>query len=319
MNNKIALGAMLFGSESNARGVDKKTAFDLLDCYVDGGGSVIDTANSYSYWSSHDGFGGQSETVIGHWLSARPGMRDRVQIATKVGCEPLIKGGYRDHAEGLSPAVIAGAIEASLTRLQTDHVDLYWAHKEDRATDLTGTVSAFGKVVADGKALRLGVSNHALWRVERARGIARQTGVTGWTALQLSDSYLRVRPFTRPAAENHRFGRVTDEVTDYVLTHNEMELWAYSPLLGGAYDRSDRAFDEVFQHPGSDRRLAALTEVAAEWGITRSQAVLAWLAGGDLPRVPIVGVSSIQQVLDALAAVQIELSADQRARLDAAH
>lgn len=98
-----------------------------------------------------------------------------------------------------------------------------------------------------------------------------------------------------------------------------MELWAYSPLLGGAYDRSDRAFDEVFQHPGSDRRLAALTEVAAEWGITRSQAVLAWLAGGDLPRVPIVGVSSIQQVLDALAAVQIELSADQRARLDAAH
>lgn len=312
MNTDIALGAMLFGSR-----IPEATSFDLLDRFVDTGGTVIDTANCYAFWSSESGHGGQSEETIGRWLAARPGMRDRIRLASKVGCEPTVPGGYPEFAEGLSAAVIEQAAQQSLQRLQTDHLDLYWAHREDRNTDLSETVAAFGSLVTQGLVRQVGASNHALWRVEQARNLAAGQGTTPFTALQLSYSYLNPRAFTRPASEDHRFGRVTDEVLDYTLSHSDIELWAYSPLLGGSYERSDRPLDQVFEHPGNDARTAALDLVATELGVSRTQVVLAWLTGGSPSITPIVGVSSVAQLDDAMAGARLSLSSEHRGLLDA--
>jgi aryl-alcohol dehydrogenase-like predicted oxidoreductase len=118
--------------------------------------------------------------------------------------------------------------------------------------------------------------------------------------------------------QEHRFGWVTDEVLDYVATEPGVALWAYTPLLNGFYTRDDRPLPEAYDHPGTTRRLAALTDVARELGVTRNQVVLAWLAGGDPAITPIVGVSTAAQLEEALAGAALRLPPELRARLDEA-
>lgn len=186
------LGAMYFGTRA-----DDALSFDLLDAFVDQGGRWIDTANCYAFWEDPSGVGGQSERVLGRWFAARPGMRERVRLATKVRHQPLVPHEWPSSAEGLSAEAIERGFAASLDRLGLDSVDLLWAHAEDRSVPLDETVAAFGELVADGRAGRLGASNHAAWRVEQARAIAREQGVEPWTAVQLRYSYVAPRPGSR--------------------------------------------------------------------------------------------------------------------------
>lgn len=308
----LVLGAMLFGTR-----LGDAEAFPILDRYVDGGGTVIDTANCYAFWASPSGQGGQSEELIGRWLAKRPGMADRVRLSTKVGAGPTVVGDWPGSAEGLSRATIRAGIEGSLKRLGVDGVHQYWAHMDDRRTDQHETVEALAEVVADGYAVELGCSNFALWRVERARSIAAARGLPGFSALQLQHSYVHPRPGVPVPDQSHRFGGVTDEALDYVETYG-LGLWAYTPLLHGSFDRPDRPLPEPYEHRGTNRRLAVLASVATELGVSRSQVVLAWLTGGQVPVSPIVGVSTGEQVDAALAGARLTLSEDQRQRLDAA-
>src|SRR4051812_4697558 len=179
----LVLGAMYFGTRQ-----DEQTSFALLDRFVDGGGSLIDTANAYSFWVDPSGLGGQSEALLGRWFAARPGMRDRVLLSSKVGAEPRSPGGYPHDVQGLSAATIKDAVHGSLGRLGTDRVDLYWAHMDDRSVPIEETVGALGELVSSGVVHRLGASNHATWRVERARQAARTSGTAAYTALQLRHS-----------------------------------------------------------------------------------------------------------------------------------
>ena len=305
----VVLGAMYFGTR-----VDAATSFDLLDRFVDGGGRWIDTANAYSFWADPSGVGGQSEEVIGRWLAARPGVRDRVRISTKVRHQPTVVHRWPESAEGLSAAAIRSGVEASLGRLGTDVVDLYWAHAEDRDVPLEETVGAFGELAARGTVRRLGASNHAAWRVERARSIARERGVAGWTALQLRYSYVQPRPGAALPDDGHMVA--SPEQLDYVAANPRFMLWAYTPLINGAYVRADRPLPAAYDHPGTTRRLAALAEVAAETGASAGQVVLAWLLGGTPRAMPIVGVSAAAHLDDALSAADLRLSEQQRARLD---
>ncbi|MEU4448993.1 aldo/keto reductase [Actinosynnema sp. NPDC050801] len=307
MIDNLALGAMWFGTT-----VDERRSFELLDRFVDAGGGWIDTADSYAFWVDPAGVGGQSETVLGRWLAARPGVRDRVRISTKVGSAPV--GGGR--SEGLSAGVVGSAIEGSLRRLGTDHVELYWAHVPDPDTPLEETVGAFDELVSAGLAGRLGCSNFPVWQVERARRIARANGAAGFTAVQQHHTYLRPRPGVLPTVV--RFGAVTDEVVHYLEHHPDMALWTYTSLLGGRYTRADRPLPEAYDHPGTARRLAVLDEVAAETGTNHNQVVLAWLTGGNPAATPVVGVSTVEQLDDAIAGVSLALTGDQRERLDAA-
>lgn len=308
---RLVLGAMYFGTHT-----DEATSFALLDRFVEAGGTTIDTANCYAFWVSDTGAGGQSENVVGRWLKANPGIRERLQIATKVGQEPATAGNFDGPVEGLSASVIAREAQRSLDRLQIDQIDLYWAHGEDRSVDPAETVAAFGQLVQDGVVWQLGVSNHPTWRVEEARNLANALGVEPYTALQLTTSYVRPRPDVAVPGKDHRFGFLTDEGIDYAASHRGIEIWAYSPLIQGSYDRDDRPFPEAYDHRGTDRRLAALSAVADRLGATRSQVVLAWLLAADIR--PIVGVSSISQLDEAIAAAQLDLSPDLRETLDSA-
>jgi aryl-alcohol dehydrogenase-like predicted oxidoreductase len=290
----LVLGTMYFGTRT-----DEATSFALLDRFVEAGGRVLDTANCYSFWTSPTGHGGQSEALLGRWLAANPGLRDELVIATKVGVEPTDDGGN----EGLSAPVIERESARSLERLGIDTMDVYWAHAEDRSTELEETVAAFGALVERGVVRRLGVSNHPTWRVERARGIAERLGVEPWTMLQLTTSYVEPRPGAQVPGKDHRFGFVCDETVDYLDAHPELELWVYSPLVQGSFDRADRPFPEAYDHPGTTERLETLNSLAGQLGVPASQVVLAWMLAKGWK--PIVGVSSVEQLDSALASVQL--------------
>lgn len=306
----MALGAMYFGTR-----LDERASFELLDRFAGGGGTLIDTSDAYAFWADPTGVGGASERLLGRWFAARPGVRDRIQLSSKVGAQPCGPGGYPDNVEGLSAAAIKAAIQGSLKRLGTDRIDLYWAHVEDRSVPLEETVAAFGELVAAGVVARVGASNHPTWRVERARQAARARGVAEYSALQLRYSYLKPRPGA--LVHDHPHGSVTDETLDYAHAER-LDIWAYTPLIEGGYVRPERR-NEGYDHPGTIRRLAALDEVADELGATRNQVVLAWLIGGDPAITPLVGVSSPAQLDEAMAGARLTLSDDQRHRLNAAN
>lgn len=304
MISDLVLGTMYFGTRT-----DRATSFALLDRFVEAGGTTIDTANCYAFWADPSGHGGQSEALIGDWLREHPGMREQLTIATKVGVEPTDDGGV----EGLSPDVVRRQAELSRERLGLDVIDLYWAHGEDRRTPIEETVEAMGALVADGVVARLGISNHPTWLVERARGHALAHASAPFEALQLTTSYVEPRPGAAVDGKDHRFGWVSEETRDYVEV-NGLELWAYSPLIQGSFDRDDRPFPTAYDHPGTTARLAALTEVAGERDVAPSQVVLAWLIARGMR--PIVGVSSLQQLDSALAAGALDLDEETMARLD---
>jgi aryl-alcohol dehydrogenase-like predicted oxidoreductase len=304
---EIVLGAMEFGTR-----IDEATSFAILDRFVERGGRWIDTANNYCFWQHPSGLGGQSEEVIGRWLAARPGQRDRVLISTKMGAQPTGPGAR----EGLAPPVVRTAIEQSLRRLGVERADLYWAHVEDRAVPIEEVVDVFGEIVTRGAATRIGASNHPAWRVERARRLAAERGVPAWTAMQLRHSYAQPRPGAPLISTGHR--TVFPETLDYVRGDPALDLWAYSTLLSGGYVRADRPLEEAYDHPGTARRLTALAGVAGDLGVTRNQVVLAWLLGGDPAVWPIVGASTVDRIDEVLDARDLKLDATLRGRLDEA-
>jgi aryl-alcohol dehydrogenase-like predicted oxidoreductase len=305
----LSLGAMWFGTY-----VDEDTSFAILDRFVEAGGTLIDTSNNYAFWLE-GGAGGESETVIGRWLVSRKA-RDRVVLSTKVGGQPAASGtGSDGRPEGLSAPVIRAALEGSLRRLRTDRIDVYWAHIEDRTVPLEETVDTFASLVEAGRVGVLGASNHATWRVERARAIARAQGRPGYACLQLRSSYLQPRVQAALPREGHL--HMTEETLDYLRSEPDLTLWMYNTLLAGAYTRSDKPLQEAYDHPGTPRRMAALREVASETGATLNQVVLAWLLGQ--PRlIPIVGVSTIAQLDESLEASEVKLDDRYRRRLDEA-
>lgn len=306
----LVLGAMMFGTR-----IDEETSFVLLDRFVAGGGVWIDTADCYAFWDSPTGRGGASERVIGRWLAARPGMRERVRISTKVGAEPLWAGSWPEHRAGLSRRAIHDAFAGSLERMGIERVDMLWLHQEDRAVPIEESVDAIAELTAAGTVRRIGASNHPAWRVERARAHAVAVGAVPIDALQLNATYLRVRPGTRPDGVVHPFGVLSDEQHDMARAHR-MEVWAYTPLLSGAYDDPAKEIPEVYDHLGNTRRLAALDDVARETGATRGQVVLAWLVARGIR--PILGGSKPHQLDAALDGVSLTLGEEHLARLDVA-
>lgn len=301
---QIVLGTMGFGTTVSAG-----EAFRILDAFVDGGGGWLDTANCYSFWADPSGVGGASERVIGEWLRARPGGRERVRVATKVRQNPLVPHVWPESAEGLSGGAIRKGFAESLERLGVGYVDLLWAHAEDRAVPLTETVGAFGELVAGGSVGRVGAANHPAWRVERARALARGQGVEPWTALQLRHSLVLPRPLTPVPEGGHRM--LTPDDLD-LAREEGLAVWSYSSLLWGAYVRDDRPLPAAYDHPGNARVLGVLGEVAAEVGATPNQVVLAWLMRQGID--PIVGVSRAEQVGEALDAVRVRLEDGHLAR-----
>ena len=180
-------------------------------------------------------------------------------------------------------------------------------------------MEGFAALVAEGTVGLLGVSNHWAWRVERARNLAASAGLPGYEVLQYQHSYLRPRAdLPGVLSPDGSQGEVGGDLLSYLRAEPGLSMVVYSPLLKGAYVKPERLDEAEYGHPGTAARLAALREVAKDADATVNQVVLAWLIGGEVPMIPLVGASSAAQLDESLAAVDLELTGDQRARLDAA-
>ena len=312
----LCFGAMLLGTA-----VDEPTAFALLDRFAAAGGTFIDTANNYAFWLTGSQ-GGESEVLLGRWRRSR-GITDEVVIATKLGGRLRRPGvtfeeaARLDNVEGLSAAAIRGSARRSLEALGMQRLDLLYAHLDDPATPLAETVEAFGALVGEGAIGLLGVSNQWTWRVEEARTLARQSGVRAYEVLQYHFTYLRPRTdFPGRRSPDGEPGIAGGEVLSYLRARPSLAAVAYSPLLRGAYVRDDKPLGPEYDHAGTAARMDALRDVARQTGATLNQVVLAWLMGGDIPMIPLVSASTIAQLDESLEAVDLELTAEQRARLD---
>jgi aryl-alcohol dehydrogenase-like predicted oxidoreductase len=299
----LCFGAMFLGTHQ-----DEPTSFALLDQYVEAGGTFIDTANIYAAWVS--GFkGGESETVLGRWLKAR-GNRNKLFLATKVGF------GYQDVEMGLSARTIEAECNKSLKQLGVETIDLYYAHVDDRQTPLHETLEALDRLVSAGKVRYVGASNYLAYRLERAHTLAKLHEWTPFRCLQQRYTYVQPRPGVRNVGAQQY---VTDEILDYVRWRKgDLTLLAYSVLLGGAYTRADREMPEQYDTADNNARLETLRAVARENHCTPNQVVLAWLMQSDPPVLPLIAVSTPEQLRENVAALEVQLSGEQMQRLNAA-
>ncbi|MGA2265257.1 MAG: aldo/keto reductase [Phycisphaerae bacterium] len=298
--SEFCLGTMHFGGK-----VDEPTSWALMDLYVEAGGSFLDTANIYGR-KDPESPGGGSETVIGRWLRQR-GHRDTVFLASKVGFPcPGVEG-------GLAGRVIQSECEKSLERLGVETIDLYYAHRDDRAVPLEETLAAMDKLVRQGKVRYVGVSNCRAWRIQAARNLAAKHDYPPYCCVQQRYTYLRPGPgadFTPQVAAD-------EDLLDFCRAEH-VTLMAYTPLLKGAYTQSHKALPSHYVWADSTVRLAALRALAQEKGITPNQLVLAWIRRTPAVTVPVFSVSGEEQLRENLGALEVHLSDDELKRLDPA-
>jgi aryl-alcohol dehydrogenase-like predicted oxidoreductase len=298
----LVLGGNVFGW--TAKG---DTAFDILDAFISGGGTMIDTADVYSAWVPGH-MGGESETVLGEWLAKR-GRRDDVLIATKVGMLPG-EGG-----KGLKPARIAAAVEASLKRLQTDYIDLYFAHQDDRDTPLEDVLEAFGKLVDAGKVRHIGASNYEAPRLAEALDVSATNGLPAYSVLQ-PELHLMSRDRFEGDLQQLCIDRNIGVVPYFALA---------SGFLTGKY-RGEADKDKSLRGGNMDRYmtdrgnavLAAMDGVAEETGASLAQIALAWNAAQPGVTAPIASATSVAQLEELMGALELTLNANQLASLDSA-
>ena len=296
----LCLGTLRFGTRN-----DYDQSAQLMDIYIEAGGSFIDTANSYDQWCS-EGKGGESEITVGRGMRERR-LREQLFIATKVGF------GYQNIPDGLAASTIISECEQSLRRLGTDYIDLYYAHKDDPNIPLEETLSAFNKLVKDGKIRFFGASNYLAWRLADADAIADKNRWSSFTCVEQRCTYLRPNPGADFSPQQLADGNLMT----YCDARGKTIL-PYTPLLRGAYVRSDRPIPAPYHSPDTDARLAVLQEVARELGATPNQVVLAWMMHRQPPLLPVFSARNPQQMQENLGALDIALSAEQFERLERA-
>jgi aryl-alcohol dehydrogenase-like predicted oxidoreductase len=294
------MGTDVLGSK-----IDQATTFELLDYYFSEGGNFIDTGNFYASWLPGCQ-GGESETVIGAWMKERSN-RDQIVLSSKLAFD------YPGCAGGLSALEIERECEKSLKRLQTDRLDLYYAHRDDRDVPQGETMGAFDRLVKAGKVRALGASNVAVWRIAAANTIAKAQSLTPYGVVQQRYTYLRPR-------HGADFGPqivISPELKDFALTE-DVALVAYSVLLQGAYSRTERDLPVQFAGQESNERLSVLVEVAKEAGRSVNQVIIAWMRQSKPAVLPIIAGSKIEQLKENIAASGLTLTEEQMYRLDTA-
>jgi aryl-alcohol dehydrogenase-like predicted oxidoreductase len=298
----LAFGGNVFGWT-----VDQDRSFALLDAFVEGGGNLIDTADVYSKWKPGNQ-GGESETIIGNWLAARGG-RDRVVIATKAGMELGPERG------GLSRRWILQAVEDSLKRLRTDHIDLYQSHRDDAATPLEETLEAHATLVRQGKVRAIGASNYTAPRLQEALAVSAAKDLPRYATLQPQYNL-----YDRDGFE----GALQD-----LCVQEGIGVIPYYSLASGFLTGKYRSEADLGQSPRGAgiggkylnprglRVLAALDKVAEKHGVKQGQVALAWLAAQPAIAAPIASATTLPQLAELLAAAALKLDAEDMAALDA--
>ncbi len=253
--SQIALGAMNFGTTTS-----EAEAFEVLDLYLEQGGNFIDTSNNYAHWA---GTGDESETVLGKYFASRK-CRDQVVLATKVGFDRHGKG------QGLKKEQIEYWVDESLRKLQTDYIDLYYAHTDDMNTPQDETMEAFHRLVEKGKVRTLGASNYDTWRLAQANTIAADHGQTEFTVMQQRLTYLHPN---YPVAPTYAFNEICNRERLRYLCDKNMPLVSYACLCKGGYEYPERLPAEYI----GGERLDFIRKMAAEKGVNPSALVIAWM------------------------------------------
>jgi aryl-alcohol dehydrogenase-like predicted oxidoreductase len=291
----LCLGGNVFGWTA-----DEKTSFKILDAMVESDINFIDTADVYSKWAPGNQ-GGESETIIGRWLK-QSGKRDQVVIATKVGME------LSPEKQGLAPSYIVRAVEDSLRRLQTDHIDLYQAHTDDQKTPLEDTLSTFSELIKQGKVRAIGASNYKKERLQQALEVSKRHGFARYESLQ---------------PEYNLYDRADYETNLEPLCLKEgLGVIPYyslaSGFLTGKYrskaDLKKSARGSRVQNYLNERGLRilnALDQVAKQVGSKPAAVALAWLMARPSITAPIASATSVDQLQDLVASTRLEL--DQQA------
>ncbi len=293
----MVLGGNVFGWTA-----DRKRSFELLDAFVAAGLSAIDTADSYSTWvPGHQG--GESEAVIGDWLRANPGKRDKVLIFTKVGSDLGVPG-----RKGLSARWIAQAVEDSLRRLQTEVIDLYQSHWPDPATPYEETLRAYEKLLRDGKVRAIGASNLDASQLEAALAASRQAGLPRYATLQPHYNLYDREGFEGALCE--------------LCVREGIGVISYFGLASGFLTGKYRSAADLsksprgqgmakYMNPRGTGILAALDEVAAQRRATPGEVALAWVIAQRGITAPIASATDLQQLAGLVRAARLQLSGEE--------
>jgi aryl-alcohol dehydrogenase-like predicted oxidoreductase len=304
-DSDISVSALAMGTDLIGSKIDRETSFRLLDLFREQGGTFVDTGNFYAAWLPGCQ-GGESETTIGQWMKDRAA-RNEMVISTKLGFD------YPGCPGGLSAAEIERECEKSLRRLQTERLDLFYAHRDDAQTPLEETMAAFNGLIRAGKVRAIGASNLRVWRIAEANTVSRLHKWARYSVVEQRHTYLRPR-------HGADFGPqicINEDLKDYCRAGG-LTLVGYSVLLQGAYTRADRPVPGQYAGPEADERLAALRQVAQEVGADPNQVIIAWMRQSDPPVLPIIAGSRPEQLRQNIAALGIRLTEDQMQRLNTA-
>jgi aryl-alcohol dehydrogenase-like predicted oxidoreductase len=294
--SEAALGTMTFG-EDWGWGAPKEEARKVYNAFREAGGNFIDTANIYT--------NGSSESFLGEFMLDH---RQSVVLATKYsnafpGTDPNAAGNHRKN--------MVQAVEASLQRLKTDYIDLYWVHIWDQITPVEEVMRALDDMVGQGKVLYVGISDAPAWWIAQANTLAQLRGWSPFTGLQIEYSLIE---------------RTVERELIPMAKALNLGVTAWSPLAGGVLTGKYHGHDSSAE-PGrmssammkdfkpeqqrADRVVAAVKKVSEQTGRSMAQVALAWLRYRPVPVIPIIGARKLAQLQDNLASLELLLSPDQ--------
>jgi aryl-alcohol dehydrogenase-like predicted oxidoreductase len=295
-NSGLEISPLVFGGNVFGWTADEPTSFKLLDAFVAAGFNAIDTADVYSKWvPGHSG--GESEKILGKWLK-RNGNRHKVIIATKAGLE------MGPGKKGLSKAYVLRAAEDSLRRLQTDTIDLYQSHSDDADTPIEETLGAYAELIAQGKVRAIGASNYTADRFAAALEISKKTSLPRYQSLQPNYSLCERAGYEaelEPLCQKEGIGVIN-----------------YFPLASGFLTGKYRSESDVekssrarmvkkYLNERGFKILQALDQVAKKYDATPARVSLAWLLARPSITAPIVSATSVEQLNDLIASVDLKL------------
>ncbi len=304
----LAIAPLVFGGNVFGWTADEKTSFDLLDAFAGAGFNAIDTADVYSRWApGHEG--GESEAIIGKWLKRSGISRDKVVIVTKVGSD--MGQGRTD----LRREWIVEAVENSLKRLQTDHIDLYLSHWPDAETPYEETLEAYADLVKAGKVRAFGASNLDAGQLRASFEAADRAGLPRYGALQPEYNLYDRAAFEGPLAE------LCLEEGLGVITYFSLAKGFLTGKYRAAADAEGKARGgdiPAYLDDKGLRVLAALDAVSAQTGAKPAEIALAWLMAKPAVTAPIASATSLAQLDSLVKAATLKLDAGQMAMLDQA-
>lgn len=301
--SEIALGTMYFGWKDS-----RESSVERLNQYFEAGGNFIDTANVYTrreaegldlYGKDFDKFrDGASERLIGSWMKEKKN-RDKIILATKVGFS------YPGIEIGTSRKQIKTECEKSLKRLDTDYIDLYYLHMDDKKTPFEESLGALDELVREGKVRAVGVSNFTAERLREAGSVSKREGFAPISCIQNKGTYLTPRA-------DVDYGRQAPLDSAVISLAEELGITpiAYSPLAKGYYAKREKGLAECYQSPENEEKIKILDKAARELGVTPVQLVYAYLIGNSPSIIPIAASSTKEQFCEVLDALKISLSAD---------